>query len=271
MRRVQSQAGNRARKTCRRGRRGEHTSELGAGSPKVLLVWDRRAPSFGSPLAAARCGSIPQDPVSVRSGWLSVAVRTRMVLTLSEWGEIDQNLVRRRLCDFDSLCKQCSNNFVRAHAGECTVVCHVVYAKQLRARTRVRKCMRKNTHLTIFSSCVIVSAVRPQTRGTQASTNRLRERSPWTLQPHATCPAPLPRTRVNHLVFSSISTCFPAYQQHILRPLLDMVRQASRRGCRVGHKQRRRIACINTAGVSSHLSPGPLRPRPPAGGGRPAW
>ena len=131
----------------------------------------------------------------------------------------------------------------------------------------------KEYTLDDFSCCVIVSAVRPQTRGTQASTNRLRERSPWTLQLRATYPAPLPDPRVNHLAFSSISSCFPAYQRHILRPLLDMVRQASWRGCRVGHKQHRGgdHACMNTACVSSHLSPGPLRPRPPAEGGMPVW
>jgi len=43
MRRDPSQAGNRARKTCRRSRRGEHAGELGVGSPKVLRVWDRHA------------------------------------------------------------------------------------------------------------------------------------------------------------------------------------------------------------------------------------
>lgn len=49
MRRETSQAGNRARKTCRRFRRGEHAGELGAGPPEVLLAGDRYA-HFGSPL-----------------------------------------------------------------------------------------------------------------------------------------------------------------------------------------------------------------------------
>ena len=41
MRRETSQAGNRARKTCRRFRRGEHAGELEAGPPEVLRARDR--------------------------------------------------------------------------------------------------------------------------------------------------------------------------------------------------------------------------------------
>ena len=43
MREETSQAGNRARKTCRSCRRGEHAGELGVGQPEVLRSWDRRA------------------------------------------------------------------------------------------------------------------------------------------------------------------------------------------------------------------------------------
>jgi len=51
MRRDPSQAGNRARKTCHRCRRGEHAGELGSGLPEVLLAWDSHTKfsTLGSP------------------------------------------------------------------------------------------------------------------------------------------------------------------------------------------------------------------------------
>jgi len=52
MRGETSQAGNRARKTRRRSRRGEHAGELEGGPPEASGPWDRHAPAFGSPGSA---------------------------------------------------------------------------------------------------------------------------------------------------------------------------------------------------------------------------
>ena len=52
MRGETSQAGNRARKTRRRSRRGEHAGELEGGPPKASGPRDRHAPAFGSPDSA---------------------------------------------------------------------------------------------------------------------------------------------------------------------------------------------------------------------------
>ena len=61
MRGKTSQAGNRARKTRRRSRRGEHAGELGGGSPEASGVWDRHALLFAFRVARPRRGSSPRE------------------------------------------------------------------------------------------------------------------------------------------------------------------------------------------------------------------
>lgn len=71
MRRETSQAGNRARKTCRRFRRGEHAGELGAGPPEVLRAGDRHAHSFElrvhKPAAGCKPPQVRMDTARVRN------------------------------------------------------------------------------------------------------------------------------------------------------------------------------------------------------------
>ena len=62
MRGETSQAGNRARKTRRRSRRGEHAGELEGGPPEVPGVWDRHALLLGSLGSSPQPGASPGAP-----------------------------------------------------------------------------------------------------------------------------------------------------------------------------------------------------------------